>query len=132
MKFLKEIIPGFILRIIISSIIFLVAFLSIYFSYQRSLVAIINGFFVPGSILVGLGIFSILNYFGFFDFASYGFISVIQALKKGSVREYEDLIDYKTKKNIKRKDNKFSFLPYMISGAVFILISIIIKVIYKV
>lgn len=132
MKFLKEIIPGFILRIIISSIIFLVAFLSIYFSYQRSLVSIINGFFVPGSILVGLGIFSILNYFGFFDFASYGFISVIQALKKGSVREYEDLIDYKTKKNIKRKDNKFSFLPYMISGAVFILISIIIKVIYKV
>ena len=132
MKFLKEIIPGFILRIIISSIIFLVAFLSIYFSYQRSLVSIINGFFVPGSILVGLGIFSILNYFGFFDFASYGFISVIQALKKGSVRAYEDLIDYKTKKNIKRKDNKFSFLPYMISGAVFILISIIIKVIYKV
>ena len=98
MKFLKELLPSLIVRISFSIIVFLTAFLSIYFVYQRSILAIINGFFVPGAILLAVCVFSILNNFGFFDFASYGFISVIQSLKKGSVRQYEDLIDYKSRK----------------------------------
>ena len=131
MKFLKELLPALIVRISFSIIVFLIAFLSIYFVYQRSILAIINGFFVPGAILLAVCVFSILNNFGFFDFASYGFISVIQSLKKGSVRQYEDLIDYKSRKIDKRKENRFSFIPYLISGIILITISIVIKLIYK-
>ena len=131
MKFLKELLPSLIVRISFSIIVFLTAFLSIYFVYQRSILAIINGFFVPGAILLAVCVFSILNNFGFFDFASYGFISVIQSLKKGSVRQYEDLIDYKSRKIDKRKENRFSFIPYLISGIILITISIVIKLIYK-
>ena len=131
MKFLKELLTALIVRISFSIIVFLTAFLSIYFVYQRSILAIINGFFVPGAILLAVCVFSILNNFGFFDFASYGFISVIQSLKKGSVRQYEDLIDYKSRKIDKRKENRFSFIPYLISGIILITISIVIKLIYK-
>ena len=131
MKFLKELLPALIVRISFSIIVFLTAFLSIYFVYQRSILAIINGFFFLLSIFLAVCVFSILNNFGFFDFASYGFISVIQSLKKGSVRQYEDLIDYKSRKIDKRKENRFSFIPYLISGIILITISIVIKLIYK-
>lgn len=78
-------------------------------------------------VLLGIGFFSILNLFGAFDFMEYGFVSIAQSLRKGSIREYEDLVDYKEKKQTKRKHSTFNFLPYAIFSVCFLVASFVIR-----
>lgn len=120
-----------ILRYLLIILIFLAIFLPIYLSSNKSLTSLCNSFFIPGAVLIGIGFLSLLTYFGFFDFVGYGFTSVYQSLKKESIREYKDLIDYKEKKTLKRKDNKFIYIPYFIFGLIFLIVSLIIRAYIK-
>lgn len=77
--------------------------------------------------MIGIAFFSILNLFGAFDLAEYGTISIVQSFRKDDIIEYKDLIDYKEKKSVKRKKNHFVFLPYLIFGIIWLVISIVIR-----
>ena len=78
--------------------------------------------------MLAIAFFSILNLFGTFDLAEYGTISIVQSFKKDDIIQYKDLIDYKEKKSIKREKNRFIFLPYLIFGIIWIIISIVIRI----
>lgn len=106
-------------------------FFGIYFTSSKDLVSTCNATFIPGCVLLGFSCFSLMNYWGFFDFAAYGFTSAIQALKKGSIREYKDLIDYKEKKADKRKENKWNFLTYLLCAVVWLVATLIIRLMMK-
>lgn len=66
-----------------------------------------DGFVISGSCLLAIDAFSLINNFGFFDFASYGFASTTSVLRKDIVRPYKDLIEYKCKKEEKRRKVEF-------------------------
>lgn len=116
-----------IFRYVFSFLLGSVLFLIIYFTSDRSLVSACNTCFIPGVVLLGIGFFSLLNLFGAFDFMEYGFVSIAQSLRKGSIREYEDLIDYKEKKKAKRKHTTLNFLPYVIFALCFLIASFVIR-----
>lgn len=75
--------------------------ISIILGISRDYKSLCDGFAIGGSCLLAIGAFSLINNFGFFDFASYVFASTISALRKDIVRPYKDLIEYKCKKEEK-------------------------------
>lgn len=120
-----------IVKWVLSALVATSIFLAIYFTSDRSIISACNSTFIPGVIMIGIAFFSFINYFGGFDFAEYGFISGINSLKKGSPIEYDDLIDYKTKKKISRKNNPFVFLPYAVYGIIYLIAALVLFLIYK-
>lgn len=91
-------------------------FCSIYFTADPSLTRAADACTAAGTVFVAIGLFSVINLFGFFDFAEYGFYTVWIGLKRKVENPYADLIDFKEKKKEKRKDTWYSFLPYVIVG----------------
>lgn len=77
------------IRGLISIILGISIFLAVYYGMSP----LCDGFVISGSCLLAIGVFSLINNFGFFDFASYGFASTISALRKDIVRPYKDLIE---------------------------------------
>ncbi len=120
-----------VFRYIFSVAIGLAIFLPIYLLSDKSLIKACDATFIPGCVLLALSIFSILNYHGFFDFAGYGFVSILQSLRKGSIREYDDLIDYKNKKMVTRKENKLAFLVYLVFALIWLIAALAIRLCIK-
>lgn len=89
------------IRGLISIILGISIFLAVYYGMSRDYKSLCDGFAISGSCLLAIGAFSLINNFGFFDFASYGFASTISALRKDIVKPYKDLIEYKCKKEEK-------------------------------
>ncbi len=106
-------------------------FLSYFFTHERTYSTISSGFFIPAAVLLTVGIFSLINHLGGWDFVSYASITTVQYLRKNPERPFEDLIDYKEYKNEKREFEGPVYLPYLIIGAVFLLLAIIFYVLYK-
>ena len=117
-----------IFRYSLALLLSLSIFLGIFFTSDKSLTSICDACFVPGVVMLAIAFFSILNLFGTFDLAEYGTISIVQSFKKDDIIQYKDLIDYKEKKSIKREKNRFIFLPYLIFGIIWIIISIVIRI----
>lgn len=128
---LKDPIYSKILRWVFFGIASISAFLAIFFTSDRSILSACNATFIPGCVMLCLGFFSFFNNCGSFDFAEYGFISGINSLRKGSPIEYEDLIDYKAKKKVTRKENRWVFLPYAVYGDLFLIASLVLYFLYK-
>lgn len=95
------------IRGLISIILEISIFLAVYYGMSCDYKSLCDGFAISGSCLLAIGAFSLINNFGFFDFASYGFASTISALRKDIVRPYKDLIEYKCKKE--EKEGKWNF-----------------------
>lgn len=113
----------FILRVLLAALVTALVFVSMYFSSKKELIDAVNSCFVSGSIALAVGVFSLLNRFGSFDFFEYGAIQVLSSLRKGSPRPYIDLIDYKEQKKTKRKLDGMYFIPYLIIGIIWIIVA---------
>lgn len=118
------------LRTVIAIVISLSFFFGIYYGTSRDYKALCDASGIAGAVSIGLGIMSLVNYFGFFDFASYGFISVFSALRKDAEKPYDDLVDYKDRKAKKRKTDKFNFIPYIVVGIIFIVLFVVFENVY--
>lgn len=81
------------IRGLISIILGISIFLAVYYGMSRDYKSLCDGFAISGSCLLAIGAFSLINNFGLFDFASYGFASTISFLRKDIVRPYKDLIE---------------------------------------
>ena len=77
----------------------------------------IDGLFIAGFTLVCFGLLSVISYFGGNDIFSYMFARRNERGVKPSYYEYT------INKREKRKSKGFSFVPYFVIGAFFILIS---------
>lgn len=94
----------------------------------NSAISYCNAFFISGFIIIAISILSTLSYFGAFDTISYSFYSlgrVFTKEKEMGEKKYKDLVDYVEKKKATRKKFLYSFLPYVYSGLIFMLASII-------
>lgn len=83
----------------------------------------IDGFFVGGAINVAIGLLSLVTDWGAFDMLSYGF-----ARFHGANRDkFADLYEYSKFKSEKRRANDCSYGPYLLIGALGIVVSIILS-----
>ncbi len=105
--------------------------LLIYFIFDRTLISGLNGSFVAFFILFGYGTLKWLVNMGTFDSMSYGFSNMTYAWKKGAPVKYKDLIDYREQHAERRKRKKFEFVLWYISSALFLVITIILYVVYR-
>lgn len=128
--FLSSLFGRLTVRTIIAIVVALSFFFGIYYGTSKDYKALCDGFGIGGAVVLSMGIFSWINNIGFFDFASYGFISVFSALRKDMVRPYDDLVDYKDKKSFKRKADKWNWVPYVIVGIIFIILFIVVDNVY--
>jgi hypothetical protein len=135
MRFLKDFLADVTVQKIIRWVfLFLLGgalFLAIYFTSDQTLRKACDSCFVPGCVLVALGFFSLVNRYGGFDFFLYGANAALNAIRKGSPKEYEDLMDYKEKKQVSREMDGPVYLPYFIYGVLWLIASGIILGIYK-
>lgn len=81
------------IRGLINIILGISIFLAVYYGMSLDHKSLCDGFAISGSCLLAIVTFSLINNFGFFDFAFYGFASTISALRKDIVRPYKDLIE---------------------------------------
>ncbi len=83
----------------------------------------LDAFSIAGAVTFLIGCLSLVTFLGGFDTFGYGFSS----MRRGANRKYEDLYDYQTKKRELRKTKKWTFVPYMVVGIIFLLVALIIS-----
>jgi hypothetical protein len=106
-------------------------FLIIYFTGERSLQRTCDSCFAPGCVLIGLGFFSLVNHWGGFDFFLYGTSASLSALRKGTPKPYEDVMDYKEQKKEYRESSGPVYLPYFIYGVLWLAVSLVFYCLYR-
>lgn len=105
-------------------------FLCYYFTHESTYSSLSTAFFIPGAVLLFIGVFSLINHLGGRDFVSYASINTLSFLKKNSEKPFEDLVAYKEYKEGKREFEGPVYLPYLIFGAVFTALAIIFYILY--
>mgnify|MGYP003295167500 CR=1 FL=1 len=123
-RFLKT----YIITIIISLIVGVAIFLIYFLVNNKTLYAAINGTSIAAIVLLSIGGLMFVGNEGFFDFASYGFKQVGSSMfgKKGN--EKNDFVGYKQEAKENRKNKAKLFIPILVSGAVFLIAMIVLRV----
>jgi len=80
----------------------------------------VNAFSVSGGIVLFLGLIGMVAYWGAFDVFGYSF----STFRKQS--PYKDMYDYTQRKKEVRSREKLKFIPYIVTGAVFLIIGTVI------
>lgn len=127
----KNVLIRWITVLVIGLIIFLAMLL---LKGDYNLYGYMNAFFLPGAILIGVGGLSWIGQTGQYDIFAYGFISVFhRAFKYKEPMRDKDLAEYKERKQQERiyKGGFINFLPYFGIGAIFLIVSIILFIIFK-
>lgn len=117
--FLKKVFLHSWVKYLISFLIAcLICFICLYNTSFEYIYNYSNASGTAGLALVFVGLISLANYFGAYDFFGYAF-----TIKKDKM-SYQDYMD---KHQIKRKSKNLPFGPYFAIGLLFLLISLIIK-----
>jgi hypothetical protein len=110
-------------------------FLTMLFSKGNyNLYGLVDAFFIPGGVLVCVGVLGWVAQNGQFDIFSYGFGSVFhRAFKYNEPLRDKDLPEYKERKEQERiyKGGFATLLPYFVIGGLFLIVTMIIFIIYK-
>ena len=104
------------------SLLIIVFFLA---SYGLDLYNAVDATFIAGFSLICVGGLSFCGQQGSFDIFSYAFA------KKGTPGNRITFYDYQQMKIEKRKKATYCFVPYLVVGGFFVIISIILLVIFK-
>ena len=84
-----------------------------------------NGFFISGGIVIALGLFSMLDYYGFFNMARWIFV------RRDAEGHKKALYEYSEERTEKLKNKKYRFFPYLFIGIIVIIVSAILLIINK-
>lgn len=82
-----------------------------------------NSLFIGGGIIIACGLFSMLDYFGFFNIARWIFV------RRDMDGHKKTLYEYSEEKAEKNKNKKYRYFPYLLIGVITIIISAIILII---
>lgn len=113
----------YLISFLISVVVALIVLINKGFNY---LVSYSDAFFVGGTIILGVGLLSMLSSFGTFDIFSYSGKYVFNKMRSKDMENYPD---YSKGKALNREETKFSFIPYLVVGGFEIIISIVILII---
>ena len=112
----------YIVAFIIAAIITILYLSNTTFQVLR---AYADGMVTGGVVTIFIGLLVLLSNLGAFDMFSYAFSRVSRSNRE----RYHDLYEYSEDKRIKRSSNRYVFMPYLVVGALFILVSIILFII---
>lgn len=117
----------FAITFVLSTLVFLL----LVFLKSNKLYDCLNYSFVIGIVLFLLSLFIIIVNFGMFDLIAVGFANLFSVIKKGGTKKYDGLYGYQEAKSDARKGNRFLFLPVLLTGSAFIILSIIMRIIWQ-
>ncbi len=125
MKFLKKVFFHSLHKYIVNaSICIIILIINLCLNNFKELINYINGLQIGGAVVFLIGGLSLVSYFGAFDTFGYAFSKI----KKDPERNYRDMYEFVTVKAEERKENKFTFIPYFVTGLFFILIGIFLMI----
>ena len=117
---------------IIAGVISLIIGLGVYFIFRFALkFAVVDSVAFGAIILASSGGLIWISREGFFDFASYGFRQFGNALFSKKPNQYNDYAGYKNYKQETRDNRSKYYLSLLIVGGVFLIVTIILFIIYK-
>ena len=108
----------YIVAFIIATIITVLYLSNTSFSVLR---AYADGMVTGGAVVIFFGLLVLLSNFGAFDMFSYAF----SRISRSNRERYHDLYEYSEDKRIKRSANRYVFMPYLVTGACFIVVALI-------
>jgi len=113
----------YVVALIVSIVLFIALSLVFGFKIFQSYV---DASFVVAIVDLGFAGLSVATREGTFDGLSYGFYKIFVSYRFNNPKgKYNDLYDYKMVHDAKRKDNPYKFVPYIVVGLVFLIISLI-------
>ena len=116
MKFLKKVFFHSLHKYIINaSICVIILIINLCLNNFKELINYINGLQIGGAVVFLIGGLSLVSYFGAFDTFGYAF----SKLKKDPEKNYRDMYEFVTVKAEERKENRFTFIPYFVTGLFF-------------
>lgn len=83
-----------------------------------SMTSLSDAFFLAGAVIFFTGMLYLTSYYGAFDTFNYG-------LSRIGKKRYKDLYEYTVIKNEKRKEKNYPYIPFLVIGIFFIMISCI-------
>ena len=113
-----------IITFLIFSIFLSIVFVLIYFFHDWALIGAVDGTFASGSIGIGISILSYASNKGIFDVFALGFQNTLSVMKKEGEKKYPGLFEYRELKQTKRKQNEFTCLAYLLSGIIYLIVSL--------
>jgi hypothetical protein len=127
--FVSKYLRYLIVLVLSSALLFILVYAA--FSDRNILVAYCDSSFIVGFTLLGIGSFQIIGNQGTFDLVNYGFANMFSVLRKPYEKRYEDLASYRELKSVRRKADRFIFIPYYIFAAIYLIIAIILLLIIR-
>ena len=90
-----------------------------------------DGSFVAAAVLLCVSLLYLVLNHGTFDVIAVGFSNVFSFMKKDGAKKYDGLYEYAETKKEKRNKNRFVYLPMLLSGLVFLIIAIILRLMWS-
>ena len=119
----------YIVTTLVSLVVGAVIFILVYFLKSQSLVDAIDGVTIAAVVLMGVGILAILSRFGAFDTMSYGFSQMFASLFNREANKFNDMVDYKQKKNETRQSGSYFYIPMIFVSLLFFIALIVLEIV---
>lgn len=128
----KELLINSIVALVAGAVIFLLVFF-LYGSDNHIYARLSNSFFIPGVCLVGMSLMVLIVRRGTFDLMNYGIMSFFNSFRSQEQydRRFVDFNSYRESKEQKRKYTSFNLLPYLILGAILLVIALSFTISYQ-
>ena len=82
-------------------------------------------------VIFSIAILIILSRFGAFDTFAYGFKQLGAMMFSKNPAKYDDMIDYRNKKNEERKSKPKYYFAMLIVGVIFLIATIVLQIIFN-
>ena len=99
--------------------------------YFEKMAALSDAFFVPGILLVGFGILSLVANDGFFDIFSYGMIKLISTMRLRRRKDEDGPADYYEYRKAKHAQKKPLPIFMFIIGGVDLVLAVVFLILYQ-
>jgi hypothetical protein len=109
----------YIAAVIVAIIVGVICLITKGFEYRISYV---NAFSVGGAIVFFLGLLQAVSFYGAFEIFGYSASSF-----RGKERRYKDYYEYQKAKELKRSQSELVYIPFIVVGAVFFVIGMILN-----
>lgn len=91
-----------------------------------------DAFFFAGVIDIAILLFMIIERSGAFDVFNFQFYRFFESFRPDGLKKWDTAYDYKEERAGKRKRTKLFYLPYLVIGGVFLLVSIVLLIVVEI
>ena len=122
---------SYIVATIVAFLIGFTFFALFYFWFGKfTIIGAINGTSVGGAVLVGSCILTWVTREGAFDFLTYGFKQMFTSMFGRQANKYNDFVEYKEQKNIKREAAGYYYLSLLVVGLLHFIAFGVLEIVY--